>query len=292
MSILDLVAWYLDRLNCKRPESVAQQVAHVVRILGDREATELRGVDIAEYRSTRRGEGVSDSTANRELTYLRAAFRKAMRLELEGVDRMPHFEMVREPEGRTGWLSLEQVDRVASYLDRYGAIGDFVRFAAATGWRKAAIAGLEWTDIDVGRGVIEMPARLAKSRRSVRFPLEGAVLPIIERRLAEAKYGGEGQRLVFHRDGAPVRTFAKSWSSALAAAGASPHRVFHDLRRTFVLTMREGGVAESVIMRLCDMSRQTLDRYSQVRVDDLKRAVRAVSRRSLSDSNDERRIPR
>ena len=274
VTVADVVTIYLDQLRGKAPDSVRSQLRPIVRILGPLVVNELRGFHLEQYRAAREDEGISPSTQNRELGYLRAALKKAVSLEIPGVDRIPTVTMVREPEGRTGWFSEEQMLATAHHLDgEHRPLGDVARWAFYSGWRKAAVCGLPWTAVDVERGIVEMPKELAKSRRSVRLPIEGPIVEILQRRLADNKYGCVNVPWIFHRNGQPVKSFDKSWKTATKAAGCEG-RIFHDLRRSFVLYMMAKGVAETHIMRIADMTRPTLERYLQTRVEDLQEAMR------------------
>ena len=272
MLVSELLDWYVKISPSRSPKKRWQQIGHVVRLMG---AEAVDGIDyqrLLAYREQRATEGVSPSTQNRELSSLRAAMKLAVKGQM--LSTCPPFPMEREPEGRTGWLSERQMLSVATYLDgKNDPIGDVVRFSYYTGWRKGAISGLRWTDVDVGRQIIEMPRELAKSRRSVRFPLDGPVLEIITRRMMIEKQSSYRTSWLFSRGGQQVKQFDKSWRSACAVAGCEG-RLFHDLRRSFVLHMIERGVDPSVIRRLCDMSPQTFERYRIVRTDDLRQAVR------------------
>jgi integrase len=54
---------------------------------------------------------------------------------------------------------------------------------------------------------------------------------------------------VFHRAGAPIKSFRHSWDSACTAAGV-PGRIFHDFRRTAFRNLERAGVSRSVAMKL------------------------------------------
>ena len=275
MKTAECITYYLTHLRCKRPESVERQVAHVARLIGDLPAGDLRGHHLVEYRRQRRDEGVSDSTVNRELGYARAALNVCHGAEL--IDRVPRFRMEREPPGPQDWMTREQMEGVAEILDRADPLGDFARMAFHTGWRKRALASLTWADVDWERRLLTLPARHSKAGIPGQFPIEGEVERILRRRCDRREYDHVIIPWIFHRSGAQVKQFDSRWKTALKRRGLSGIR-FHALRASFVLHYVDLGIEDVVIRRLCQMSRETFDRYRRMRAEDLRNAVlRAAS---------------
>ena len=274
MTIAECVAYYLENLRCKRPESVRAQVRNVSRLIGSLLAADLRGHQLDEYRRDRRQEGVSDSTVNRELGYLRAGMNLCHAADL--IDRVPKFRMLREPPGPQDWMTRDQLESVAKVLDLADPLGDYARMAFCTGWRRTAIASLTWADVDWDRRILSLPARISKAGIPGQFPIEGEVHEILLRRRERREYDGVIIPWLFHRSGAQVRQFDKRWKRALRIRGLEGIR-FHALRASFVLHYVDKGIEDTVIRRLCQMSRQTFDRYRRMRPEDLRNAVLRVA---------------
>ena len=66
---------------------------------------------------------------------------------------------------------------------------------------------------------------------------------------------------VFHRHGAPIKSFRRAWLTACLESGFATlisqkprvikrHRIFHDFRRTAVRNLERAGVSRSVAMKL------------------------------------------
>jgi hypothetical protein len=84
-------------------------------------------------------------------------------------------------------------------------------------------------------------------------------------------------RLVFHRDGKPVRDFYAAWKSACKRAG-SPGMLLHDLRRTAARNYVRSGNHESVVIRILGhKTRSIFDRYNIVAEEDLRQAADRVA---------------
>ena len=78
--------------------------------------------------------------------------------------------------------------------------------------------------------------------------------------------------LVFHRNGAPLREFRKSWARACKKAGV--RRLFHDLRRSAVRDMTRAGVSQNVAMSISGHKTIAMfKRYDIVDVSDQRQAL-------------------
>src|ERR1039458_7364647 len=83
---------------------------------------------------------------------------------------------------------------------------------------------------------------------------------------------------IFHRDGAPVGEFRKSWKAACKKAGVSG-RLFHDLRRSAVRNMTQAGVPQAVAMKISGHKTACMfQRYNIVATDDLRTALERTER--------------
>ncbi len=118
--------------------------------------------------------------------------------------------------------------------------GRIVKLLLLSGARRDEIAALRWDEIDLEAGVLTLPAKRTKNRRSLTLSLPEPALEIL--------------RSMARRDGPCVfgdpRHGFTGWSAAkrkldarLAAAGARlPHWTVHDLRRTMRTGLGRLGV--------------------------------------------------
>jgi integrase len=109
---------------------------------------------------------------------------------------------------------------------------DVVRLLLLTAQRRTEIGKLAWSEIDVDRKLIALPAERVKNSRNHEVPLSRQALAIIERqpRSGNFVFGGRG---------------LSSWAEAKAALDQrlhiAPWRI-HDLRRSAATYMAELGV--------------------------------------------------
>ena len=103
--------------------------------------------------------------------------------------------------------------------DRYGAI---VKLLALTGLRREEVGGLRWSEVDLDREIIRLPAERCKNKRPHDVPLSAPALTILRAR---------------SRTGEAVFAPFGSWTRGKARldrklAGAVAPWTLHDLRRT------------------------------------------------------------
>jgi integrase len=115
--------------------------------------------------------------------------------------------------------------------------GDIVRLLAFTGCRREEIGGLRWSEVDLDRALITLPAERAKNGKQHEIPLAAAALAILQKRKAST-----GTReYVFGRgaDGYRGWSHAKDLLDQRLAATGIPSWTLHDLRRTLSTRMHD-----------------------------------------------------
>jgi len=74
-------------------------------------------------------------------------------------------EDVPEPKLRIRWITREEAETLLTHLPEW--LAAMARFALATGLRQANVYGLEWSPVDLKRGVALVHADQAKARRAI-----------------------------------------------------------------------------------------------------------------------------
>ncbi len=277
-------------------------------VFGHHRAVDLTAELVDEYIAECQEKGKAPSTINHKTQLLGQAYRLAIkRGELA---RGPQIrKLTEEGRARQGFFGEEEFNKIVlnllEYLQDYALIGYII------GWRKRAIARLEWAD--VSDDVILLRGPISKNRKPYPVPIDEEIAGIIERRKAVRV---EGCPFVFHREGKQIFSFAKAWSTAAVLAGLGKFVcrhcgeqlivrkcdacsakgigrkrtdrkkgfaddavyqgcLFHDFRRTAVRNLRRSGVHPSVIMQMAGMETDSIfKRYNIIDMEDKRDALR------------------
>jgi integrase len=232
---------------------------------------------------------LADSSIRHRLHVLAKAF------ELENFARVedgfeplmvPQFPECNTDNRRSGFLERPQLDILVKNLPAH--LKDYTLFMYITGWRKSAVASLEW-DPDVRDGCVFLRGMKSKNGLPYFVPETGEIHEIIERRRAARKLEAAGtvmmSNLVFHDgQGNPVQEFRKSWRTACREAGV-PHLLVHDLRRCAARNLIRSGASEDVAMQVGGWrSRSIFTRYNVTSEADVIEAVKQVNLYNAAES--------
>jgi integrase len=229
---------------------------------------------LRKYRKDRVADGADDTTVNRELSYLRAAFRRALK---EGaIGAVPYFPITKEDNARQGFL--EEVDflRLLGELDL--PLKPFGCCAYYVGMRRGEMLRLELTDVDLKGGFVEI--RKTKNKEARLVPIfEGPMLQWLQWSLAQAR---PGQIKVFvWEDGKPFteRDFYDKWHAACERAGVSGF-IPHDSRRSASRNMRNEGIPRPLRKKIIGHKTDSMDeRYGIVDIEDAKAVKEVMSKK-------------
>jgi integrase len=147
-----------------------------------------------------------------------------------------------ESKSRDRVLSDDEVRRLWKALG--DAITDYsaiLKILLLTGAREAEIARLRWSEIDLDRGVIELPPERTKNHRRHIVPISDEV-----RRILSSLDRRDDRDLVFGKGDGGFSGWSKSKNRLDAVLKISEWRL-HDLRRTAATGMGELGVMPHVI---------------------------------------------
>jgi integrase len=125
-----------------------------------------------------------------------------------------------DDELRTVWRALPD-----------GDYGDIIRLLILTGQRREEIGALRWSEIDLERGIITLPAARTKNSREHIVPMSVTVRAILE-----ARPRFRGRDLVFGRGDGGFSGYSKCKERLDEKTGITDWLV-HDLRRTVATRM-------------------------------------------------------
>jgi len=222
----------------------------------------------------RRAENLSPSTINGSLRMLRRMLNLAYQKRL--IAHPPYVELLQEAPPRDGFVELPQFEALVKNLPaRFKPLAYFLYFC---GTRKEEALAIEWSQVDLKEGVIELLRTQTKNKTPRFVPLPDMLINMLKK--VKDKTGkvfdGEGLR--------------REWEKACSAAGLGAREkregrfdykysglTIHDLRRSAVRNLISAGVAEKVAMEISGhKTRAVFDRYNIVSKKQILAAMRRV----------------
>lgn len=276
VSFDDLAADYiLDyKVNGKKTLAKAERVVrlHLEPFFGRYSATRINTPLIRKYIAYRLDQGASNATINRELSAIKRMFNLASSCTPPKVAQVPYIPMLKEQNVRRGFFEHDEFLALREALPPH--LKGMVTFAYKSGWRVGEITGLTWNMVDLKQGVARLEAGTTKNGDGRTIYLDAELADVFREQFRNRQLGCP---YVFHRRGAKIGRFDKSWHRACKRAGVDG-RIFHDLRRTAIRNMVRAGVNERVAMTISGhKTRSVFDRYNIVNDEDLRRASGQVS---------------
>jgi integrase len=252
--------------------------ANVMPALGKLQIARCDVNRLRKYRKDRVAAGADDVTVNREMSYLRAAFRRALK---EGsIGSVPYFPIVKENNAREGFLDESDFLRLLKELDL--PLKPFGCCAYYVGMRRGEMLRIELPDVDLDGGFIEI--RKTKNKEARLVPIfDGPMREWVEWAVKNRKAGQK--KLFVWEDGKPFteRDFYDRWHAACERAGVSGF-IPHDSRRSASRNMRNEGVPRPLRKKIIGHKTDSMDeRYGIVDIEDA-RAVQEIMGRKFKTS--------
>lgn len=240
----EAVALYLRAIEGTRKGrgfySVKVRLGQLSKALGaGRRLDTIQEADLEAYRRARTaekgrdGKGIKAATINRDLATLGALLSWAVK---EGkIERRPKIAMPPERNQRTRFLTREEVGRLLASCEPH--VADLVRAAVSTGCRLGELCALEWSWVDLARGIVSLPGSACKSGKGRHIPINATFGALLAERKTKAR---PDCPLVFHLDGRVPKSVWYAFKKA-AKAAKLPDLHFHDLRHSFASWLVQGG---------------------------------------------------
>ena len=226
----------------------------------------LTADDLWEWREQRSKE-CSPNTLRREIAIMRSVIRKAPDLGVH-VDAAIFLqipkprEVAREPE-RITEADMQQLEMAAQVNEKRNPyMKPLIRLAVETGMRRGELLNIAWSDVDLAKGFIRIPAVKAKTNKDRNIPLT----PKAKRIIADLAVDNDNQELVFDLSGNAVRM---SFQRLRERAGM-PHLHFHDFRHEAVSRFYDMGLTTPEVMAISGhRSVDMVERYSHASTTNL-----------------------
>jgi integrase len=199
----------------------------------------------------------------------------------------PDLAPLEENNVRTGFFEDGEFRTVRAALPP--ALQPLLDVASITGWRvRSELLPMTWRQVDFTARELRLEPGTTKNDFGRTFPFTVELEAVL---VAQREYTDTVQKrikavvpFVFHRDGKQIKTWRRSWTSALLAAGLATKdpetkkvtrlRRPHDFRRTAIRALSRAGIGEAVAMQMCGHeTRSVFDRYNIVTGSDLRAAA-------------------
>ena len=206
---------------------------------------------IREYIVARQEAGVAAASIQKELAAVKRAFNLAV--QAGRLTSKPHIPSIAVNNTREGFVEASELESVLAELPP--DLRPVARFAYLTGWQKAEVMSLQWSQVDWTAGEVRLAPGSTKNNEGRSFPFRAlpALEVLLEAQREHARTVGKKIGTVvphiFHRNGKPILSIDRAWRTACKNAGLEG-LLFHDLRRSAVRNMECAGVSRSVAMKL------------------------------------------
>lgn len=252
--------------------------AHVVPYIGRMELSEITAIDLQRYVSEQiqkgnkiTGGGLSPNTVNTIISVLQGSFRTAQNAGQVEFDPSDKIKRPKKSETRVECFSLVEQKQIEQCVMTHKKIKMFgVLLCLYTGLRIGELLALEWSDVDLEKGLLSInkssrdnkssggEKRIVgtpKSRASRRvIPLPKQIIPMLK----EYKQRSSSVWVISDK-GQPVstRSYQRSFELLLKKAGVE-HKGFHALRHTFATRAIECGVDAKTLSEILGHKNPTI----------------------------------
>ena len=142
------------KTNNKPSEQRAKETIlrnHLLPAFGATPLDAINGLDIEEYKAAHLADGFSPKTINNQLAILRKCLQTAV--DWGNIERFPKIVLLRTIPPERDFLSVEEAARLVDGADEpmWRAM---ILTALRTGMRLGELFGLDWSDVDMERGII------------------------------------------------------------------------------------------------------------------------------------------
>lgn len=246
-----------------------------IRILSDKPLQKISIRDIENFVATKKREA-SDRTARTYFVTLASAFQSAVRWKYLSSNPFRSVGKPKLPELQPAFLLKADFKLLLNAtLDH--DMRELFHFAVSTGMRLGEILALQWSDIDLLRGIVQIrnsATFTTKTKQNRLVPLSDNLREMIKKRKEDAAC-----ELVFHRNTRKLREefVSKLFKEAVRAAGLSEKLHFHSLRHTFASWLVQDGVSLYEVQKLLGHSNIAVTQvYSHLQPETLHTTVNRI----------------
>jgi integrase len=264
-------AWYLGLVPAKDDGELLAVKGGLADIWAQRKLADIRKSDIiaALDRDAQRAPII----ANRRLSIVRRLFRWSLGRDMIAADPTAGIEPPSPEHVRDRVLSDDELPKVwRAAAELKWPFGPIVQLLILTGQRRDEVAGMHWSEIDLGAKLWTLPRGRVKNDSGHTVPLSAQAIAIIER-LPRTK----GVSLVFSTTGYTAVSGFSNAKEKLDAKLDAPDWRLHDLRRSVATGLQRLGVrlevTEAVLNHVSGSRRGVVGVYQKYNFSEEKRAA-------------------
>lgn len=245
LTLGELCKWYLELPEVKAKDSYSRDkdfIAHLKRLLG--EGTRIKDITpgkmegyqktrLAEPSRAHPGKNITPCEVNKEVTALKVIFNRSVRHGKLKLNPIANVKRLPENNIRQRVLTVDEFTALLDACDLH--LKPIVQMAYHMGMRKDEIVRLTWSEVDLRKGFIRLPAERTKTDSPRIVPLH----PEVKATLEKLPRGLHTDR-VFLRHGQPFEEIKHSFQAACKKAKIE-NFTFHDLRHCALNNLRKAG---------------------------------------------------
>jgi len=237
---------------------------------GDRKASLITTADLNEYIIERNKAGAKNATINREMAFLRRAFKMAYDARPRLVPDVPAFPPKLPESPRLGFIEDKAFQKMHAAIEEPG-LAAMILTAYRLGFRLSELKNL--LVLQVSNGWITLWAGTTKNSKARKVAMPEDVREAVE----ACCDGKQPDAHVFTwPSGKPIHDFRVAWAKACKAAGAAG-LTFHDLRRSATRNIMRKGISATVAMKITGhLTRAVFDAYDVTADQDLLDAASQI----------------
>ena len=251
---------------------------HIILKIGDRDMADLSAVGLQEFVVSLSEKGLSANSVNGVITVLKSSLKRAEMLNLVEKQYTACIQRPKSREKQVECFSKAEQRKIEGYIfekNKPKMLG--IILCLYTGLRIGELMALEWSDIDLQKGVIKISKschdtwkngeyvkvidvpKTQSSERIIPLPKQLVVYLKAWKKQTAGDYVISGER----RHGIPVRSYQKTFERVLSRLDI-PHKGFHSLRHTFATRALECGMDVKSLSELLGHKNPTvtLKRYA------------------------------
>lgn len=278
--------------------------ARLDEYMGSRKANTLRLADLSSYQTYRMGKyrvqfkdadaeklQACEGQVNKDMRLLKSILYHAQ--EIEKLKIVPSFPKdLMGPKEREGTISEYQYQTIRGLCrDNELWLKTMLTMGWMWGYRAKELCRMRVVQVNLEDRYVILPPRTTKNKQARTIPISDEELPM----LAECIRDKQPEDFVFTRsNGKPVLDFRDRWDSLVKISGAGHFEIdgetgkkrwvpaiFHDLRRSAITTMLQGGMASENVRKVVGhLSKEMTDRYNKPATDSLRESRRLAAERS------------